>query len=312
MQKDNANNIISAFESVPSGASRNLIPAFEGARGRHTGRFIGAILVDAGKLTLEEVERIVQIQREEGLRFGEAATKLGLIREGDLQQALAHQFDYPYLMPGEGEISPEVIAAYHPFDRRVEALRALRAQITLRWLNVEEGGKALSVVGSERGEGRSYLAANLAVVYSQLGERTLLIDADMRNPRQHQLFKVDNRSGLSAILSGRGEMESIQRVPAFRELSIIPAGALPPNPQELLARSYFPRLLDELAKEYNVIIVDTPAGARVADAQFACRGTRAALMVVRRNQTRIRAAHRFIDELTTAKVKILGAVLNEF
>jgi chain length determinant protein tyrosine kinase EpsG len=312
MHRDNVNNVIPAFEPAPTGIRRGPISAIQAIVGGAPARQLGTILTDSGKLTAEAIERVLQLQREEGLRFGEAALKLGLITESDLHLALAEQFDFPCLLPGDEKIAPAVIAAYQPFDARVEAFRTLRAQVTLRWLDAEHGGRTLAIVSPERGEGRSYLAANLAVVFAQLGARTVLIDADMRYPRQHTLFKLSNRSGLSAILAGRGDSGSIQRVEPFDTLSIITAGAIPPNPQELLARPTFTQLLDELVKEFYVVIVDTPAGVGVADAQFICRGTRAALMVLRKNYTRAKAANRFVDELGPTKATLIGTVLNEF
>jgi receptor protein-tyrosine kinase len=133
-----------------------------------------------------------------------------------------------------------------------------------------------------------------------------------RNPQQHALFGLHNRSGLSAILAGRGEAGSMERVAPFRELSIIPAGATPPNPQELLARPSFCQLLDGLAKQFRVIIVDTPPGGTVADARFICRSARAAIMVLRKDCTRVKAANSLLDELGPTRAKVVGTVLNEF
>jgi chain length determinant protein tyrosine kinase EpsG len=273
---------------------------------------VGAILLQKGKLTTEGIEQVQQLERDEGLRFGEAAVKLGLVSEADLRVALAEQFDFPCLAPGDGKLSSSLIAAYQPFDSRVEAFRALRAQVTLRWLDAEHGGRTLAIVSPERGEGRSYLAANLALVFAQLGARTVLVDADMRNPQQHALFKLSNRRGLSSILAGRGDSSSIQRVESFETLSVITAGAIPPNPQELLARPTFTQLLDELAKVYYVVIVDTPAGVGVADVQLICRSTRAALMVLRKDYSRTKTANRLVDELGPTKATLVGTVLNEF
>ncbi|MGC5317045.1 CpsD/CapB family tyrosine-protein kinase, partial [Escherichia coli] len=80
----------------------------------------------------------------------------------------------------------KVVAAYNPFSKQVEALRALRSQLMVRWFDIDGKHKALSIVSPASGEGRSFIASNLAVVFSQLGERTLLIDADMRQPCQHE------------------------------------------------------------------------------------------------------------------------------
>ena len=312
MHRDNAENVISASEPPAVEAEAGPLAKITLAAGGRPPRPIGAILRDNGKLDGEEVERILQRQRETGSRFGAVGLELGLISETDLHLALAEQFDFPCLLPGDETVAPEVIAAFQRFDPRVEALRALRAQVTLRWLDAEHGGRALAIVSPERGEGRSYLAANLAVVFAQLGARTVLIDADMRNPRQHELFRLPNRSGLSAILAGRGESGSIQRIGPFETLSVITSGAIPPNPQELLARPAFSELLDELAKVFSVVIVDTPAGVGVADVQFICRSTRAALMILRKNYTRTKAAARLVDELGPTKTTLIGTVLNEF
>ncbi|MCC6609981.1 MAG: chain length determinant protein tyrosine kinase EpsG [Burkholderiales bacterium] len=290
----------------------SLIPQFKAGPGATTVPLLGAILVREGKLTAESAERVQQLQHRTQLRFGETAVQFGLVGDADVAHALALQFDYPYLPDDDERIDPEVISAFRPFDARVEAMRALRAQVMLRWLSVGSGGRAIAMIGPGRGDGRSYLAANLAVVFAQLGTRTVLIDADMRHPRQHKLFKLSNQSGLSQILAGRGEPESIQSIPALRSLSVIPAGPLPPNPQELLLRAQFEELLDELEGTFHVIIIDAPAGVDGADVHFIARAARAALMVVRQNHTRVKAATRLQDELAPTGVSVLGTVLNKF
>jgi len=159
-------------------------------------RSLGAALVDAGKLRIEDVERILRLQREKNLRFGDAAIRLRLVKQADIDYALSRQFDFPYLLPGESDVSQEVIAAYAPFTPQVEALRALRSQLMLRWFDTDPLHRALAIISAERKEGRSFLAANLAVVFSQLGERTLLIDADLRKPRIHKSFGVTKVTSL--------------------------------------------------------------------------------------------------------------------
>jgi chain length determinant protein tyrosine kinase EpsG len=220
---------------------------------------IGAVLVDSGRLKLEEAERILLLQREKNLRFGEAAIQLGLLTQEDIAFALSCQFGYPYLTAANSVIAPEVLAAHAPFTAQAEMLRALRSQLMLRWFYTAPAHKSLAIVSAERREGRSFIAANLAVVFAQLGERTLLIDADMRNPRQHLLFGIENRLGLSAVLAGRGGPDVVQRIPALGRLSVLPAGAPPPNPQELLTRPHFTQLLQQLAPQVDVILLDSPA-----------------------------------------------------
>jgi receptor protein-tyrosine kinase len=205
-------------------------------------RTLGAILVDGGQLKPDDAERVLQYQKQHNLRFGEAALRLGLISEADIQFALSRQFSYAYLRKAPGELRPlsdDLVAAYQPFSSRVEQLRAIRSQLMLRWFDRAEERQVLTIVGAERSEGRSYLAANLAIVFSQLGERTLLVDADMREPRQHHLFHLENQIGLSTLLAGRSREEAIVRISDLAGLSVLPAGPTPPNPLELLNRLNF-------------------------------------------------------------------------
>lgn len=276
-----------------------------------SGRSIGAILIDNGRLTPEAAERILKLQKEQGLRFGDAAIQLGLLTEADIQQALSRQYDYPYLMPGDERVSEEVIAAFKPFSPVVEQLRALRSQLMLRWFDAEAGHKTLAVVSAGRGEGRSFTAANLAVVFSQLGERTLLIDADLRHPRQHQLFRLENKLGLSSLLAGRAELgEAVTRIPGLIDLSILPAGATPPNPQELLARPVFNALMATVQGQYDIVVVDTPAGAETADNQTIAARTRGAVVVARKDLSLAPQLQTLVSSLQHAGVAVVGAVLN--
>ncbi|MBC7803881.1 MAG: chain length determinant protein tyrosine kinase EpsG [Candidatus Parcubacteria bacterium] len=275
-------------------------------------RTIGAMLIDAGRLKLDDAERVMRLQREENLRFGDAALRLGVLTQADIDFALSQQFDFPYLLAGQSAVSEKVIAAYAPLAPQVEALRSLRSQLMLRWLDAEPEYKALAILSSARAEGRSFIAANLAVVFAQLGERTLLIDADLRHPCQHQLFGLDNAVGLSAILSGRAGPEAVQRIPNLPSLSVLPAGAQPPNPQELLARQAFPELLKQLAAQLDVILLDTPAASESADAQTVAVRAGAALIVARKNSARTWRVQGVSDSVAQGRATIVGAVLNSY
>lgn len=288
--------------------------AVQGSTG---GRSIGALLMDAGRLTTEAAERILRLQKDKGLRFGEAAIELGLLTEHDIQFALSRQFEYPYLMPGDDSVSEEVIAAFKPFSPAVERLRALRSQLMLRCFDLDAASRndnhSLAIVSPDEGEGRSFLAANLAVVFSQLGERTLLIDADLRRPRQHELFRLGKRPGLSALLSDRADTEAtIVRVPHLRGLSVLPAGAVPPNPQELLSRPSFSNLLYGARERFDVVLIDTPAGSRCADAETIAPRAGAALAIGRRHFTSTSRLRTLVDSLRQAGSPVVGTVLNDF
>jgi len=98
-------------------------PGLHGARQAS----IGTLLLEAGKITPENAENVAALQQEEGIRFGEAAQRLGLVNEADIQQMLARQFDYPYVQVGEKQFSPKLVAAFQPFSRQVESLKVIRS-----------------------------------------------------------------------------------------------------------------------------------------------------------------------------------------
>ena len=251
------------------------------------GRTIGAILMDSGLLSARDAERVLIAQRQQKLRFGEAAIRLGLVSEADVQFALSRQFDYDYLRPNDGNtsvgntISEELVAAYQPFSPRVDELRAVRSQLMLRWLDKSEQRQMFAVVGTEPGEGRSYLAANLAVVFAQLGERTLLLDANLRTPRQHELFGIQNKLGLSTLLAGHARDDAIVRITDLAGLFVMPAGPIPPNPLELLGRKAFDQLLLHSRNSFDVVIIDTPSLSSGEDAFIISARAGAALALAR-------------------------------
>jgi chain length determinant protein tyrosine kinase EpsG len=275
------------------------------------GRSIGAILVEQGRLNSQEVEEIQRFAHSHGVRFGEAALQLKRISERDIESAIAQQYNYPVLARGgESGVADDVISAYMPQSEAVEPLRALRSQIILRWFN-NAARRVLAVTSAERGEGRSWLAANLATMFAQLGERTLLIDADMRHPRQHRMFNIDNSVGLSALLTGRATREIARRIHPQLRLFVLPAGIIPPNPQELLARPVFDVILDHFAAQFSLVILDTPAACETADAQILAANAGNAVMIARRNctpQARLLAA---MEMFTDTGVNVIGSVINE-
>src|SRR6266436_3704600 len=288
----------------------NVLP-IEGTS-RLTGRHIGAILMDEGKLTPSDAEQVLARQRELGWRFGEAAIELNLITDTDLRQALAKQYEFPYLVSGPDGVSKELVAAWDPFHPVVEELRGLRTQLLIRWHNPEAGRRTLAVASPCAREGRSFISANLAVVFSQLGMRTLLIDADFRAPRQQSIFNIPDRFGLSSVLSGRADLSAELPVTGLTGLAVLPAGPLPPNPLELLSRPNFATLLGKAAAEYDIILIDTPAVTEYSDAQCITFRAGDALLISRKDQTRVGETERAVRDLTDATGRIVGTLMNAF
>lgn len=277
-----------------------------------SGSFIGAILVSAGRLSEESVDRILEAQVEQGKRFGETAINLGFLSEDDISFALSRQFNNLYLPAGDNTLGHHLITAYKPFSPVVEHLRGLRGQLMLRWFDADSDRNLLAIVSPGVGEGRSFIAANLAIVFSQLGKSTLLVDANLREPRQQEFFKVGTGGGLSGYLAGRTGLESIVRIPSILGLSVLPAGAVPPNPQELIGRPVFADLLQSLGCEYDIVIVDTPSGSEYAEAQIIAAETSGALIVVRKNYTSVPRTVELARRLEQTGVPLVGSVLNDF
>lgn len=274
-------------------------------------KVLGLTLVDQGKIKPSSINKILEYSQKSGLRFGEAAVKMGLIKQAELDEALAAHFNYPYFSKKSNAVSKELVAAYDPFSQKGEALRTLRSQLILRWFL--EGRKTLAIISPQAGSGSSYIAANLAVIWSQMGEKTLLVDADLRNGRQHEIFNVENRIGLSGALVGRGGIDSvIKPVAPFRGLSLLPAGAPPPNPSELLERSELQEIMSQIYEDYSVILFDAPPMAGANGAEFVASQCTDALVVLRKDKTPLSSASNLVKKIRSLDAEVVGTVMTKF
>ena len=276
-------------------------------------RIMGEILADQGKLRVEDIERVLEYQREKGLYFGEAAVELELVDKEDVLQALSSQFGYTYSR-NEDALSKELVMAYTPFGEQAEEFRTIRGKLVNGWLSRDE--KVIAVTAPEAGDGCSYVASNLAISFSQLGHSTLLIDANLRDPRQHRIFDFKSRIGLSMLLAGRVSLEQLSampdKVPNFQNLSVLGCGALPPNPAELLGRGVFPLILRELKNYFDVIIIDTPPSEYQADIISIASAVDGALLVTRGGHSKVDDIKALISMLDKADAPVVGAVLNQY
>ena len=297
---------------VPAGA-----PAAKAGAGTreldpvHRTMRIGEILQAHGKLTADQIERVLQAQRSTELRFGEMAIKLGFVKRRDVDRALGIQYGYS---SGHDDHSAPggLTSALKPEAPFAEALRGLRSQLMMRWFDGTPGQTALAITSVDRGDGKSFVVANLGVVFSQLGERTLIIDADLRHSTQHKLFGLRNRMGLTGVLSGRAGLEEITEIQQLPGLAVLPSGPQPPNPLELLGRNGFVQLLDELARQFDVILIDTPSAQQAADAQVISQRAGAAVIVGRKDRTKSSEISQLASILSSSGVTLLGAMLNEY
>lgn len=271
---------------------------------------LGYILVSQGKLTPNDVDRISGYQTSNGLRFGEAAQAIGLLSETDVMQGLAQQCAYAYLKEGDGNYPSELVAAYHPFSRQVEALRSIRSELLFRWF--DEGHRTLTVASVNSADSASFFTANLAVVFSQLGKRTLIVDSNLRSPRQHQIFGVETNWGLSDIIGGRAGSDAISNSKAFPNLYVLPAGSRPPNPQELLGQSSFSQAKDALAAGFDVTLLDSPSFSVGTDALHIAGRSGGLLLLVRKDRTSLKSLEDIGQQLRRVGVRLVGTVIVEF
>jgi len=268
---------------------------------------IGQVLQRAGKLTENDIRQIVSMQGVQKIRFGDAAVNLGLVDRHDVQQALSEQFNYPLQRAADCLLSRSLVTARDPFGAAAEAFRRLRTQMSMRWFSKN---KTLVVTSTRSHQGAHLIAANLAIVFAQIGVKTLLIDANFRQPRQQRLFGLEPDSGLSTLLVGRASYDEVVcPVEGFEHLALICAGPIPPNPQELLETGAFVQAIKWFAQNYDVVILDSPAILEFADTQTIADRVGGCLLSMRRHTTRVLDIEHAKALLAPASAVLVGSVL---
>ncbi len=271
---------------------------------------IGEIFRETQRLDAAQIEAILAHQREHGMLFGEAAIALKMVDNHDVLWALSRQFHYPYALEGRKQFDPELVTATTPFSSVSETFRSIRSQL-IRRAEQDPQRRALAVVSADGGDGKTFFAANLAIAFSQLGRRTLLIDGDMRSPRLHKVFGIDNSRGLSSILAGRLSARVLAPVTDLPSLFVLPVGVAPPNPLELLESPAFGLLIKELLGKFDHIIIDSPSAIVGADAGVIAARSGAFVSVARVGQTCMASMIELVESLRDTATLSLGFVLNE-
>jgi receptor protein-tyrosine kinase len=214
---------------------------------------------------------------------------------------------------GDGEVRPGPALALvrDPYGLRAERIRALRTEL-MAAMGPKEQACMIAVLSPARGEGRSQLAAELAVAFAQLDRATLLVDADMRRPAQQRLFEgLEADNGLAQAIS-RSEPPLAHAVPCYPHLSIATAGATPPNPLELLSGAGFRSLVALWRRQYDFVIFDTPPICEFADGLAVAALAGQALLVSRAHHTTYRATRSLLRRMAATESRVLGAVISHF
>ncbi|QUH19076.1 CpsD/CapB family tyrosine-protein kinase [Alkaliphilus sp. B6464] len=203
----------------------------------------------------------------------------------------------------------KLIAYTDPKSPISEAYRTLRTNI--QFSSLDNPIRTIIVTSSGPGEGKTTTTINLAIAMAQSGSKVLLIDGDLRKPKLHKIFKTSNQVGLTNILVNELDYKEGVYSSHIEKLDILPAGVIPPNPSELLASNKMKQFLNNVKKDYDYIMVDTPPVAVVTDASILSTIVDGTLLVCASGQVPIEVATRAKALLENVKANIIGVVLNK-
>ncbi|MGA9368649.1 MAG: CpsD/CapB family tyrosine-protein kinase [Steroidobacteraceae bacterium] len=292
-------------------------------------------LVLLHRLSNEAIEQINDLMKRLHIRFAEAALQSGAVTQPELDEALlwvdahpsssrrgsglieevlkrtARQRRDPVLWEHDQlEPAQQLVLAHQPDHAHSEIVRSLRTELLLRCKG-QRGAGMMALLSPCNGEGRSHLAAELAIAFAQLDRRTLLVDADMRNPVQHRLFATDNEIGLAQALT-EGGPQHFHGIKGLPQMALVTSGDVPRNPLELLSGRNFERTMTEWRRNFEFVILDTPASTRFSDALAIAATAGNVLLLGRAETTRFTDLSEISRNLASTRSRILGAVINRF
>ena len=268
-----------------------------------------AAIIQRCALDSEAISDISRLQNTALIRFGDAAVRLGHATQSDIDRAAG---SLKMLMKRDEPVVPaeRLVLAHQPFHPRSEKIRMLRTELMLRHED-SEVANVVTILSPCPGEGRSQLAAELAIAFAQLGRPTLLVDADLRHPQQHILFNADNRRGLSQALT-RQQAPQVQSVSGLTALHLLTSGPIPTNPLELLSDRAFEACVSEWQKHFDFVVLDTPPAGRYADGLAVATIVGRVLSLSRARYTPYKDTRDMLRRLAATQSRILGAVINDF
>ena len=196
-----------------------------------------------------------------------------------------------------------------PTSHAAEAYRTVRTAV---YFGVPDGeAKTLCITSPTPGDGKSTLTSNLSIAMAQAGQRTLIIDADMRKPMQHQIFEAESGMGLADVLAGATTPDAAIQKTDVDGLDILPCGTIPPNPSEMLNSQAFVGMLQELSERYDRLVIDAPPVMPVTDARIVAAVSDACVLVLRSEKSTRKVAQQAAQGLMSVGACILGAVVND-
>jgi len=240
----------------------------------------------------------------------------GIRKRGRYNYYSSYRYSYSYGggNPGSKENLPEIkeielVNHLYPKFSISEDYRTVRTSILLS--HTGSPPKIITFSSTLPKEGKTATVANMAVAFSQLEQKVLVLDADLRKPRLHRVFKVRNIQGLSGYLTGKVSFEDAIQKTAVENIWLLPSGPHPPNPAELLNSKRMKELLEEAKSRFDIVLLDTPPVLAVIDPVIVSSLSDSTVFIVQAGKTTRKPFLRAIEELRRGKSQIMGVVFNE-
>lgn len=202
----------------------------------------------------------------------------------------------------------ELVPHYFPNSRLAESYRSIRTALLLS--SADRPVKTLAVTSALPGEGKTVSVANLAVTLAQSGKTVVVVDADLRRPRQHRLFKVKNTFGLTTYLTDSVDLKKVVKSTEIPNLFLVNAGPIPPNPAELLGSDKMARFIKMMGEECDYMLFDLPPMLEISDALVLGAKVDGVVLVVWGDKTSREALKKVREKLDMLKVRTLGVIIN--
>lgn len=215
----------------------------------------------------------------------------------------------PLIESKQDALEERIVELMFSKDPFAEAFRTIRSN--LKFMSLTKPFKSILVSSALPGEGKSIVAGALGIAMAQAGQKVILVDTDLRHPGLHKFFQLRNSVGLTNILLGENDLDSVLRDTGIQNLRVLPSGPIPPNPAELLDSPTIQKLIEELKERADVIIFDSPPALVVTDATIIAPRTDGVIVVVEAGRTPKEAIRRLKEAMDVAQANIIGAVLNK-
>ncbi len=279
-------------EAAPLIARRNRLPE---------------ILSRLKSLSAPQIEKIYARAIQHKEPFGKAAIHLGLATAKDVKAALAIQFGYHFDKSENVKVPPALVTVAQPFSDMAEGFRLLRTELLTN--ENGDGARLISIAGAAPGTGSSLVAANLAIAFAQLGRRTLLIDARLRNPQQANLFATKAQYGLEDLVDGSAKLADALTPCCIRNLSLLASPAKSHDPQAILSSQGFAHFIGEASHQFDSVVIDTTTGTKVADGRYVWALTKSVLLVARKNNSRVDDLRKLSRHIQSCGANAVGTVM---